>query len=1195
VAFAQPVVDTNGAQETSESPASPTPAPSPAPSPIAGTGADSAAVAITPESAPKRVDDVSPLREKLQDRLAGLEKYRVGEDATPAQQAVAKAAATLRDTFEAALTQLEAFEAAHRTAVELGSAQFIAARNAQLEEYRGRTQELKEARPAGWSEARRARQRDDARTELERISAQTEVAVKQQAARQAAINAYPQEEQEAAKRLADARQALSAALKRTAPSPSPAPSPPADVALDAETLKTIRTLELRNLAWQVFLADLRIEQLAVDKVVLNLESAAADATIPVLQAYNKVLADFRGALERDSARDQREQIARELESAQTPHRKAYWEVRHAIAEGRRVFGTQVRELRERLEEIGEAEWVADARRTAKRYERLLERLDRTTGAEKTAAYRQLTQRLQDFASRREDTATELDEARRRLEHMHEQRDEVLDVLKDALERLRETIQGIETAAEREEFDRMMAELASEHRPSLESVMTDVIAQQVTVIGQLAEQLAQLDGFYTKLLGTQQGLFWAYTLARGPNLLATWQTAIRTFDLDDVARSWSRARTGTSQRIEERGLAITVVWSLALVLAIAMGIRLSHRFWRAGDAHEEKITAELAESEAGEVHLNDRVRIQLSRMFAMVLPAGLPATLLLVYFWQDEVLPTEMRLMLIRLTLVILLATVTRALIKRLFRAGKPRFRIIPCSNVVANYYRFWLSTLWWITMPIIPAVMFMRMFDLAPGLADAIHTTYVSAALLVLFLFARNRQTVMRVVGRAWAIRRPILFGFLVQVYPLVLLLLVVLFALEVMGHDALVDFVARNLLHTFGAIALASLLSGMLSDFVRRHTAPQTPAEEGAASQPEAPKEHGIDEMLRQFRSRELGLVLSTGATMCRWVIWLGSLTWIAVAWGMTEQTARRIFAFELVSPPVESGALPISVGRVLLGIFVVYAAFKISKLVCRTLSEKVYPAYGQFDKGAQATINTLLHYTLITVGFYIGLRTVHIELGALAVLFGGLGLGLGLGLQPLIVNFVSGLILFAERHVKVGDLVMVGDELGEVAGISMRSTLIRSVDGIDLVIPNSEFVTSKVVNWTLQDSKIRGQLKVGVAYGSDVQKVRSVLLEVAHKEPRVLFDPEPRVWFTEFGESSLNFTLACWYPTAGDRWFAMIDMRYEVDRRFREEGIEIPFPQRTLSIKPGEELPIRLVEGKATLAAGPGGGADDKPKPEA
>jgi potassium efflux system protein len=200
------------------------------------------------------------------------------------------------------------------------------------------------------------------------------------------------------------------------------------------------------------------------------------------------------------------------------------------------------------------------------------------------------------------------------------------------------------------------------------------------------------------------------------------------------------------------------------------------------------------------------------------------------------------------------------------------------------------------------------------------------------------------------------------------------------------------------------------------------------------------------------------------------------------------------------------------------------------------------------------------------------------------------------LVVNFVSGLIIYAERHVKVGDIVAVGEDLGEVKSVSMRSTQIRSFDGIDLIIPNSEFVTTKVTNWTLQDWKIRGKLNVGVAYGSDVHKVRDILLGIAQAEPRVLPDPEPTVWFTDFGESSLNFVLAAWYPTPGDRWFAMIDMRYEIDRQFKEAGIEIPFPQRTLSIDPDMRLPVSLIDERSagtsarTAAASPDAGPENQ-----
>lgn len=1165
-------MDSNGAAPTDQ-PAEPTPAPSPTPtpSPIEAAAADSATVAVTPENPPKRPEDVPALREKIKQRLAGLEELKAPAEPSPAQKAIAEAAGVLRGTLETALTQLDAFEAAHRTAAERGSAERITARNEQLEEYRKRTAEVLALEVTNWSPERQKRVREETAEEYEKIRTLAETTVTQQAARQKALKQFSAQEQEAATRLAEARQALTAALAHATASPAPSASPTGEPqTLDAETLRRVHELEIRQLAWQVFLAGLRGEQLAVDKVVLNLESAAADATIPVLQEYSTALADFRGRIARDSAEEQRAEIERRLAAAETPSERAYWRVRQAIMAGRYRFGTQIRGLRDQLRTLENTDLAHDIERITDRYKRLMERLNRSSGDEKTQAYRQLQQYIEEYGERLEATASQLDAARRELEQMYEQKEEVLDALKAADEDLRQALQQLSTPEERAEYDRLMTELASDYRPALDSTITGTIERKTLIINRLAEIQAQLQAFVTHLEKTRQQLFWAYTLARGPNAVQQWRIAVREFRLDDLRGDLIRAQDTSRQRLERHDRAIVILWVFSIVAAVAAGLIVSRRLWQASEVHEERVSTALAENESGEVHLNDRVRIQVLRMLSMVLPVGLPTSLALLFAWQDDDLAPELRAVVIRLLAVILLATVTRALIKRLFRTGKPRFRIIQCSNVVASYYRFWLSALWWLTMPVIALVMVMRIFDLAPQVAEAIRVTFVSLAMLVLIIFARHRQTVIRVVGRGWAARRPLFFGFIVRSYPFIFLLFVALFALEALGYDALATYAILNLMHTAGAIALASLISSMLHDFVRRRTAP---AEGDAAGGADEPKELGIDDMLRQYESREWGLMLTSLAALGQWVVWLGAFAWIATAWGMTESSARAVFAYELVSPPVDSGRLPITVGRVLIGLAVVFLAFKISRMVVRTLSNKIYPAYGNVNKAAQATINTLLHYTLVTVGFYIGLRVMHIELGALAVLLGGLGLGLGLGLQPLIVNFVSGLIIFAERHVKVGDLVMVGTDLGEVTAISMRSTRVRTPDGIDMVIPNSDFVTSKVVNWTLQDSRIRGQLKVGVAYGSDVNKVRQILVEVARKEPRVLLDPEPAAWFTDFGDNSLNFTLAAWYGTAGDRWFAMIDMRYEIDRRFREEGIEIPFPQRTLSVHPDAELPIRVV----------------------
>jgi potassium efflux system protein len=202
-----------------------------------------------------------------------------------------------------------------------------------------------------------------------------------------------------------------------------------------------------------------------------------------------------------------------------------------------------------------------------------------------------------------------------------------------------------------------------------------------------------------------------------------------------------------------------------------------------------------------------------------------------------------------------------------------------------------------------------------------------------------------------------------------------------------------------------------------------------------------------------------------------------------------------------------------------------------------------------------------------------LHVPLGALTVVLGTLGLGVGLGLQPLFTNFISGLMILFERHVRVGDLITIGGELGEVTSVSIRSTTIKTPDGIELVIPNSDLITHNVVNWTLRDTRLRGHVKVGVAYSTDPELVRKLLLDIMNQHSLVLRYPPPEVWFMDFGDNSLNFELVAWFQDALSRWRFVTAVRFEIARVFRAHGIEIPFPQRTLSTPDGAPLPIRVL----------------------
>jgi potassium efflux system protein len=175
----------------------------------------------------------------------------------------------------------------------------------------------------------------------------------------------------------------------------------------------------------------------------------------------------------------------------------------------------------------------------------------------------------------------------------------------------------------------------------------------------------------------------------------------------------------------------------------------------------------------------------------------------------------------------------------------------------------------------------------------------------------------------------------------------------------------------------------------------------------------------------------------------------------------------------------------------------------------------------------------------------------------------GLGFGLQEIFANFVSGLILLFERPIRIGDTVSVGTVDGTVTRIRIRATTITNWDRKELVIPNKEFVTGQVMNWTLSDSTLRIIVPVGIAYGSDTELAERLLYEVGRQTPRVLEEPKPRVWFTGFGDSSLIFELRVFVPSVDDLLRTRHRLHMAIDAEFRKAGIEIAFPQRDIHLR--------------------------------
>jgi len=299
----------------------------------------------------------------------------------------------------------------------------------------------------------------------------------------------------------------------------------------------------------------------------------------------------------------------------------------------------------------------------------------------------------------------------------------------------------------------------------------------------------------------------------------------------------------------------------------------------------------------------------------------------------------------------------------------------------------------------------------------------------------------------------------------------------------------------------------------------------------------------------------------------WLALAAWLAAT--------LRLFA--LLHPIVSvvstvlgarfrRGNVSLSLGDVLLLFFTIWLSFILSRFLRLVLEEDVYPRV-HLSRGLPYAISRLSHYVIITLGFLFAVAAMGFDLSRFTILAGALGVGIGFGLQTIVNNFVSGLILLFERPIQVGDAVQMGDLFGEVRRIGIRASTVRTWDGADVVVPNGDFISNQVINWTLSDRLRRLEIPVGVAYGTDPERVLALLKEVAAKHPAVLPEPAPYGLFRGFGDSSLNFELRAWTGRF-EEWFRVSsELTVAINAALRDAHIEIPFPQRDLHLRSCDE----------------------------
>jgi small-conductance mechanosensitive channel len=231
--------------------------------------------------------------------------------------------------------------------------------------------------------------------------------------------------------------------------------------------------------------------------------------------------------------------------------------------------------------------------------------------------------------------------------------------------------------------------------------------------------------------------------------------------------------------------------------------------------------------------------------------------------------------------------------------------------------------------------------------------------------------------------------------------------------------------------------------------------------------------------------------------------------------------------------------------------------------------------DRSLQYTIAQICGYVVLTIGILVALQSAGLNLSALAVFAGAIGVGIGFGLQNITRNFISGLVVLAERPIKIGDRIEVGSVAGQVKDIRARSTTVLTNDNIAIIVPNSDFIEKPVINWSHGDPRVRFRIRVGIAIDSDVPKACKILTEIARSHPAALKDPEPSVVFDKFSDSTFELELVVWSAEMSYRPRAFrSDLNFEIERRFREAGIEWPRSRRDVRLSAPAPLQIETPE---------------------
>ena len=438
-----------------------------------------------------------------------------------------------------------------------------------------------------------------------------------------------------------------------------------------------------------------------------------------------------------------------------------------------------------------------------------------------------------------------------------------------------------------------------------------------------------------------------------------------------------------------------------------------------------------------------------------------------------------------------------------------------------------------------------------------------SVALVAFVVISTGVAGAIRSTGKAW------FREFSNQLRLALLAVLATAGVAIVLGHVYSVELLLKGLLDTVTIGACLLFTHGFLMRWLR-----VTTRRLRLVQWMEAREEHGSNEdSAMEQQVADLGDVSAETSQLINAGVFGAALFWLFYIWSpllpafdalskITLWTSVSVINDEVVQNRI---SLSMLLRVIFLASLTIYAARKLPALIDLVLRSRT-----SVSASVRYTVSSLLNYIILGGGFVAALSALGVQWSQLQWLVAALGVGIGFGLQEIIANFISGLIILFERPIRVGDVVSTGGEEGVVSRIRIRATTIVDWNGKELLVPNKEFITGRLLNWSLSDTKVRTVLPVGIAYGNDVELAIKTLYDIVSNHPRVVNDPEPQIVFESFGDNALMLSARCFLNSLENRMGVVTEMNREIYRRFEEEGLVIAFPQRDIHFD--ADKPIRI-----------------------